>query len=71
METTEQPIEEAVEQDTFPLDEAAIDLIAEITQQQAALTASMNGILSYFARQHKLQGKCQLAGNCRELTKAR
>lgn len=64
----EQLIEAAA--DTYPLDEAAIEILAEINQQQAALNASMNGALSLFAKQHKLQGQWRLASNGKELVKA-
>ena len=59
-----------VAQDTFPLDDAAIQILAEIDQQAASLDASRQGVLTLFARQHKLQGQWRLAPNRRELVKA-
>jgi len=66
----DQQIEEAVAQDTFPLDDAAIEIISEIHQQMEPLNLQLQAVLSYFARQHKLQGKWQLAPNRKELIKA-
>jgi len=64
----EQDIQAAAE--TYPLDDAAIEIIAELNQQAAASNAALQGVLSLFARQQKLQGKWQLAPNGRELVKA-
>jgi hypothetical protein len=69
MENQEQ-IEEAAAQDTFPLDDAAIGIIAEIHQQMEPLQLQLQTVLGYFARQHKLKGKWQLAPNRKELIKA-
>lgn len=66
----QEPVQEAVEQETFPLDDAAIEMLADYDQQEVGLNTARNALLSYFARQHKLQGKWQLATNRKELIKA-
>ena len=54
----------------FPLDEAAITLLADIKTQMRVLDAQWQGALVLFIRQHKLQGNWQVAENGRELVKA-
>lgn len=56
-----------MEPETFPLDDAAIEMVAEIRAQILAGQTSLNAVLSYFARQHKLNGQLALADNGREL----
>jgi len=71
MEQEQIQVEPAIEApETFPLDDAAISMIAEIHQQMEPLNIASQAILSYFARQHSLQGKWMLAPNKRELIKA-
>lgn len=53
--------------ETFPLDDAAIDTVAELRENIKAAQIAINAVLSYFARQHKLKGKIQLSDNGREL----
>ena len=69
MENEQQTIEAAV-QEVYPLDDAAIEILAEMSQQRAALETSMNAVLAYFAKQHKLKGQWRLSPNGKELTKA-
>jgi hypothetical protein len=57
-------------QEAFPLDDAAIESIAELDKQEAQINVARNAILSYILRQHKLMGNWQLATNRRELVKA-
>lgn len=66
----EQQTIETTAQEAYQLDDAAIELLAEISQQQAALNASLQGALNLFARQHKLQGQWRLSANGKELTRA-
>ena len=66
-EETKQPEAEA---ENYPLDEASIQLLAEIGQQMTALNAQRQGALVLFIRQHKLQGNWQVAENGKELVKA-
>jgi hypothetical protein len=54
-------------EERFPLDEAAITIIAELRESAKAAQVSLNAILTYFARQHGLKGNYQLADNGREL----
>jgi hypothetical protein len=63
-EETKQP-----EQENYPLDEASIQLLAEISQQMVALNAQRQGALVLFIRQHKLQGNWSVAENGKELVK--
>lgn len=55
----------------YPLDDAAIATLAEIRESmkaaQAPFLAAMQGVVSYFCRQHKLQGQVAIAENGREL----
>lgn len=53
--------------DTFPLDDAAIALIAELRQTITNAQVALNAILQYFAKQHGLSLPLQLADNGREL----
>jgi hypothetical protein len=45
-------------------------MVTEIEQQMLPLSAALQGVLGLFVRQHKLQGKWQLAPNRKELIKA-
>ena len=56
--------------DILPLDNAAIEMLAEIEQQERACAVARQSILNYFARQNKLGDGWQLAPNKRELLKA-
>jgi hypothetical protein len=60
-------------EEVFPLDDAAIESLAEIDQQERQAASSFNGarqgILALFAKQHKLQGNWKLSDNKRELVK--
>ncbi len=58
------------QQENFPLDEAAIQLLADINSQMQQLQAQRQGALVLFIRQHKLQGNWQVAENGKELVKA-
>lgn len=60
--------------DLFPLDEAAIESIAELDGQEKRLidaakelNVARQAILSYFLRQHKMSGNWTLAENRKEL----
>jgi hypothetical protein len=53
----------------FPLDDAAIDSLAELAQQESNANVARNAILAYFLRQHKLSGNWRLALNGRELVR--
>jgi len=68
---TAQPVEaaETAAPEIFPLDEAAIAMIAELDQQMQPLQTALNAVLTYFARQHNLQGRWTLAPNKNELVK--
>jgi hypothetical protein len=59
----------------YPLDEAAIELMAEIDRAEEPLKIEFNrleamreGALKYFLRKHDLAGGWRLAENRRELT---
>ena len=57
--------------DSFPLDDATLELMAETQQQLNALRAYREGILALFIRQHKLgPGNWRLAENAKELVRA-
>jgi hypothetical protein len=60
----------AVEVENYPLDDAAISMLAETQQQIEALTAARQGMLTYFVRLHKLTGNWRVAANGRELEKS-
>lgn len=53
--------------ETFPLDDAAIQMIAELKASTQQAQVAMNAILSYFCKQHQLLGRIELAENGREL----
>jgi len=57
------------EVENYPLDEALIQMLAEINQQLVPLQAQRQGALVLFIRQHKLQRNWQVAENGRELVK--
>lgn len=62
-------LEVITEQEHFPLDEAAIESLAELDAQERQINTARNAILSYFLRQQKMVGNWQLAENKRELIK--
>lgn len=53
----------------LPLDDTAIEMLAEIELQMRQLGAAQQGILNYFAKLHSLGDGWQLAPNRRELVK--
>ena len=58
-------------EERFPLDDAAIAIIAEL-KEQARITpiliqSSIQAVCQYFARTHNLKGQFSLADNLREL----
>lgn len=55
--------------EAFPLDDAAIESLAELDTQERNIGVARTAILSYFLRQHKLKGNWALAENRRELVK--
>lgn len=59
----------AAEVENYPLDEAMIQLLAELDQQMQPFQLQAQGALVLFLRQHKLQGNWRVAENRRELVK--
>ena len=57
------------ESDIYPLDEAAITLLADIRTQMRMLEAQFQGALVLFIRQQKLTGNWQVSENGREIVK--
>lgn len=55
--------------DIYPLDEAAITLLADIRTQMRMLEAQFQGALVLFIRQQKLGGNWQVSENGREIVK--
>lgn len=55
------------EQESYPLDDAAIGLVLELQTQIMALSARVEGVLSLFVRQHALSGDWKLSPNGKEL----
>jgi hypothetical protein len=55
--------------DVFPLDDAAIETLAEFDQQERQLNVARTAVLSYFLKQHKLLGNWSLSPNRRELVR--
>jgi hypothetical protein len=55
--------------DNFPLDDAAIGLLADIKVQMRILDAQWLGAQVLFIRQHGLKGNWQIAENGRELVR--
>jgi hypothetical protein len=55
--------------ESFPLDDAAIGLIAELDCQGRCVDAARAAVLNYFARQHNLSGEWRLSPDRRELTR--
>jgi hypothetical protein len=53
----------------IPLDPAALEMLAEIDQQERALAVARQAILNYFARQNKLGEGWELAPDRRELVR--
>jgi hypothetical protein len=62
-------VETAKEADVFPLDDAALESLAQFDQQEQQIMGARIGVLTLFTRIHKLQGNWQLAQNRRELVK--
>ena len=56
--------------EVLPLDDAAIEMLAEIDAQERACAVARQSILNYFARQNRLGDGWTLAPNRRELVKA-
>jgi len=56
--------------ENYPLDETAIQFIAEIDAEITKLQERQAGGLQYFLRLHKLTGPWRVAQNRRELVKA-
>ncbi len=54
-------------QEAYPLDDAAISLLADLKANIDTLNAQWNGALVLFIRQHKLVGNWGVAPNGREL----
>jgi len=59
----------AAEQELYPLDDAAIELLAQFDEQERQINTARNAMLTYFVRLHKLQGNWGVAPNRRELVK--
>jgi hypothetical protein len=57
------------ESDMYPLDDAAITLLADIRTQMRMLEAQFQGALVLFIRQQKLTGNWQVSENGREIVK--
>ena len=57
----------APDPEVFPLDDAAIEILAQTEQQVRDLNNGAQAVLAYFLRQHKLTGNWRLAPNRREL----
>ena len=56
--------------EVYPLDDAAISLLADLKTNINTLNAQWNGALVLFIRQHKLTGNWDVAPNGRELVRA-
>jgi hypothetical protein len=69
MEPEVNNVTQQTETENYPLDDALIQMLAEINQQMIPLQAQRQGALVLFIRQHKLQGNWQVAENGRELVK--
>ena len=54
-------------QNTFPLDDAAIQIIAECKDQIKKAQIAIESVIGYFCRQHNLTGRVGLHDNGREL----
>ena len=54
-------------QEVYPLDDAAVSLLADLRANIDMLNAQWNGALVLFIRQHKLAGNWIVASNGREL----
>jgi hypothetical protein len=59
----------ASDTEAYPLDEFAVEAMADYDRQAQNIEIARNAVLSYFARQHKLTGSWQLAANHKELTR--
>jgi hypothetical protein len=71
MEQNERNDGQQPEIENYPLDEAVIQMMAEINGQIQALNQQWQGALVLFIRQHKLQGNWTMAENGKELVKVR
>jgi len=73
MEPETNGLVKAADEEVIPLDDAAIEAIAELETQQRNAVIAENAILSYFLRQNKIEGNWQLRrsgpGALRELVK--
>ena len=67
MDEQKQNAETEQAQDIYPLDDAAISLLADLKANIDVLNAQWNGALVLFIRQHKLVGNWAVAPNGREL----
>jgi hypothetical protein len=67
MEDQKQNAQTEEAQEVFPLDDAAISLLADLRANIEKLDAQWNGALVLFIRQHKLKGNWGVAPNGREL----
>jgi hypothetical protein len=56
--------------ENFPLDDAAIEALAEYDQQERTINVARSAVLAYFLRQHKMTGEWQIAPNRKELVRA-
>jgi hypothetical protein len=61
------------ETENYPLDDAALEALADIDKQEQmamiSLAGARQGILNHFAKIHKLAGNWRLADNKQELVK--
>lgn len=53
--------------EVYPLDGAALEMLADIERQELACQVARQTVLNYFARQHAIGDGWQLAPNRREL----
>jgi hypothetical protein len=55
------------DEDIYPLDEDAIELVADIQRRGAMLQGELTGVLNAFLKREKLTGRWELAQNSREI----
>jgi hypothetical protein len=60
---------EQTQPELYPLDEAGIEMIAQLEEQGRQIQVAHQTILQYFLKQHKLPGRWKLADNKREIIK--
>jgi hypothetical protein len=53
--------------ESYPLDDAAISMLAELENQVRAAQVAQQAIVMYFARQQNIKGEVRIAENRREL----